>query len=85
MFGLAPQALEPLRISTFLLGGVGLIGGTLAGRAGITGLVQNQARSWRRRRVGPRADARLDVEADRCAEPHDVELRSAAATVGEGR
>ena len=51
VFGLAPQALEPFRISPLILGGVGLTIGTLAGRAGLSGVVRDQMRSWRRRRA----------------------------------
>jgi ABC-type branched-subunit amino acid transport system permease subunit len=76
-FGLAPQALEPFRISPLLLGGLGLYGGTLAGRSGISGLVMG----WRRKRQA-RAVA-LDVSDE---DPRDIELPDAAyALSGEER
>jgi ABC-type branched-subunit amino acid transport system ATPase component/ABC-type branched-subunit amino acid transport system permease subunit len=43
-YGLAPQALEPLRISPLILAGFGVAAGTLAGRAGLSGIVQNLLR-----------------------------------------
>jgi len=56
-FGLAPQALEPWHISPLILGGAGLLAGTLAGRSGISGVVSNLLRVRRRQR----ATAELDV------------------------
>lgn len=48
-YGLSPQALEPLRISPLILAGLGVAAGTLAGRAGLSGLVQQQVRARQRR------------------------------------
>jgi ABC-type branched-subunit amino acid transport system permease subunit len=78
-FGLAPQALEPHRISPLLLGGVGLLLGTLAGRSGISGLASSLLRAWRRRRAG----GEIDEAAPAVSSP-DVELQEPAvyATAG---
>ena len=46
-YGLAPQALEPMRISPLILAGFGVAVGTLAGRAGLSGVVQNYLRARR--------------------------------------
>jgi ABC-type branched-subunit amino acid transport system permease subunit len=50
-YGLSPQALEPMRISPLILAGLGVAVGTLAGRAGLSGLVQDALRSRQRRRA----------------------------------
>ena len=83
-FGLAPQALEPYHISTFLLGGVGLVAGTLAGRAGITGVVQDQLKRWRQRTAPAASEIRLDDERDRDGErePQRREAPTAPAMAG---
>ena len=76
-FGLAPQALEPFRISPLLLGGLGLYGGTLAGRSGLSGLVAG----WKRKLVRSPAETRLPA-----ARPAEIELREAEyALSGEER
>ena len=46
-FVMLPEALESLRVSPFLLGGLGLLAGTLAGRGGLSGLVLNRVRGRR--------------------------------------
>jgi len=73
-FGLAPQALERLLISPLLLGGLGLFAGTLAGPAGVGGLVSELLRKRRRSRPEPAAtEIRLDtVEADSEAAPREL-------------
>jgi ABC-type branched-subunit amino acid transport system permease subunit len=68
-FGLAPQALEPFHISPLLLGGIGLYGGTLAGRSGLSGLVSG----WKRKLQRPPAETRIP------AAPDEMELRDQAA------
>lgn len=66
VYGLAPQALEPLRISPLILAGLGVGAGTLAGRSGLSGVVQNLLRAQRRRAVAkarpqdPRRSAPVD-------------------------
>lgn len=93
VFGLAPQALEPLRISPLILGGVGLTIGTLAGRSGLSGVVSDQARSWRRRRAKPEAPpaqgrpVAAPLSGDSAAGGRTVDLRPEAtyAAAGEER
>lgn len=61
-YGMAPQALEPLRISPLILAGFGLAFGTLAGRAGLSGLIQTQLQQWKRRRAPVAREVRLTHE-----------------------
>jgi ABC-type branched-subunit amino acid transport system permease subunit len=63
-YGLSPQALEPMRISPLILAGLGVAIGTLAGRAGLSGLVQDWIRSRQRRAAAARAAAVNDGTAD---------------------
>jgi ABC-type branched-subunit amino acid transport system permease subunit len=81
VFGLAPQALEPFRISPLLLGGVGLLLGTLAGRAGVSGLISDQLRARRRRRA---TAGSTEMAVDAPAVRPGIELGEAAvyATAG---
>src|SRR5262249_7206482 len=51
-FALAPQVLEPLRISPLILGGMGLYAGTLSGRGGVPGISIALMRKSRRRAAG---------------------------------
>lgn len=62
-FVMVPQALEPYRISPFTLGALALLGGTLLGRGGLSGLVLDRARRFRRSRSGtPPAEVRTVAE-----------------------
>ena len=55
-FVMLPEALAGLRVSPFLLGGLGLLIGTLAGRSGLSGLVLRLARPGRRPEPAPERD-----------------------------
>lgn len=79
-FGLAPQALEPHHISPLLLGGVGLLMGTLAGRAGISGLISDLLRSRQRRR----SERLVAVEAGLLARRAPVDRGEPAALATAG-
>lgn len=71
-FAVAPQALEHYHLSPFFLGAVGLIGGTLVGSAGLSGLVYDFVESRRSR-------------AARAAQEGDVDLREVVvSTNGHG-
>jgi ABC-type branched-subunit amino acid transport system ATPase component/ABC-type branched-subunit amino acid transport system permease subunit len=51
LFALIPQALESYHISAFVLGGVGLLLGTLTGAGGFSGLILDRVRAFRRRQA----------------------------------
>jgi ABC-type branched-subunit amino acid transport system ATPase component/ABC-type branched-subunit amino acid transport system permease subunit len=71
-FAVAPQALEHFHLSPFFLGAVGLIGGTLVGSSGLSGLVFDLLENRRSR-------------AARVAREADVDLRQVAvSTNGHG-
>ena len=61
-YGLAPQALEPMRISPLILAGFGVAVGTLAGRAGLSGVEQNYLRARRPVEVVARTGAQEHAE-----------------------
>jgi ABC-type branched-subunit amino acid transport system permease subunit len=79
-YGLSPQALEPMRISPLILAGLGVAVGTLAGRAGLSGLVQDALRSRQRRRAAAAGDTAWPSE----TEPDELPgLGVLAGPVGE--
>src|SRR5207245_7906624 len=51
-FKLIPQALEHYHISALLLGGIGLMLGTMTGVGGFSGLILDRIRALKRRRAG---------------------------------
>jgi ABC-type branched-subunit amino acid transport system ATPase component/ABC-type branched-subunit amino acid transport system permease subunit len=60
-FAVAPQALEHYHLSPFFLGAVGLIGGTLVGSAGLSGVVFDLIESRRSRAAHEARDGDVDL------------------------
>ncbi len=69
-FAVVPQALEQLHISALLLGAIGLLGGTLAGPGGVSGLVLQRIHEMKAAR---RRAAAVDLR-----DPTGVDAQAAA-------
>jgi ABC-type branched-subunit amino acid transport system ATPase component/ABC-type branched-subunit amino acid transport system permease subunit len=81
-FKIIPQALEHYHISALLLGGVGLLLGTMTGIGGFSGLVLDQLRALKRRRAGKAVaidlvDEDIDLAVRESAEKAEVAARHA--------